>query len=122
MNTNINKDLKEETYMNTNINILNALSGAIVSPLINALYENDGSHDVAVVLYNSLNTLFETEYIVETCTMLEVIISLADLDVPPLESYIKTEEDRSYFIGELLEDFYDILSEILEEDDVWLEK
>lgn len=101
-----------------NNNTLNALSGAIALPLVDALYQKYGSQDGAVALYTALNNLSQGDCITEVCMLLEVIVTLSEIDVPPFETYLKTKEDCLHFIGEVLEDLYEILSDAIQQEGV----
>ena len=95
-----------------NIYTLNAVSGAIMSPMVDKLCKKTSVEEV-VNFYSSLEFLYENELTQEAFSMLHIIIKTSGVRIP--EEYrciVANEKLRADFVEEAIADLEDILYDL----------
>lgn len=95
-----------------NINMLNAVSGAIMSPMVDKLCKKVSTEEISN-LYNSLEFLNENELTQEAFSLLHIIIKTSGVRLPEEYRCIADNEKlRAYFVEEAIADLEDILYDL----------
>jgi len=95
-----------------NINMLNAVSGAIMSPMVDKLCKKVSAEEVRN-LYSSLEFMIENEMTQDAFFLLHIIIKTSGFRLP--EEYrciVDNEKLRADFVEEAIADLEDILYDI----------
>ena len=95
-----------------NIYTLNAVSGAIMSPLVDKISKKVSAEEVGN-LYSSLEFMIENEMIQEAFSLLHIIIKSSGVRLP--EEYrciIDNEKLRADFVEEAIADLEDIIYDL----------
>ena len=95
-----------------NINMLNAVSGAIMSPMVDKLSKKVSAEEISN-FYNSLEFLNENELTQDTFSLLHIIIKASGVRLP--EEYrciVDSEKLRADFVEEAVADLEDILYDL----------
>ena len=106
------ENMKKERMTNMNIQIVNALSGAIISLVVDKLCKKVSAEEVSN-LYNSLEFLNENELTQEAFSLLHIIIKTSGVRLP--EEYrciVDNEKLRADFVEEAIADLEDILYDL----------
>lgn len=106
------ENMKKERMTNMNIQIVNALSGAIISLVVDKLCKKVSAEEVSN-LYNSLEFLNENELTQEAFSLLHIIIKTSGVCLP--EEYrciVDNEKLRADFVEEAIADLEDILYDL----------
>ena len=106
------ENMKKERMTNMNIQIVNTLSGAIISLVVDKLCKKVSAEEVSN-LYNSLEFLNENELTQEAFSLLHIIIKTSGVRLP--EEYrciVDNEKLRAYFVEEAIADLEDILYDL----------
>lgn len=106
------ENMKKERMTNMNIQIVNALSGAIISLVVDKLCKKVSAEEVSN-LYNSLEFLNENELTQEAFSLLHIIIKTSGVCLP--EKYrciVDNEKLRADFVEEAIADLEDILYDL----------
>ncbi len=123
MDKNIINDIQDEIIENmkkermtkmTNMNIqmVNALSGAIISPMVDKLCKKVSVEEVRN-LYSSLEFMIENEMTQDAFSLLHIIIKTSGIRLP--EEYrciVDNEKLRADFVEEAISDLEDILYDL----------
>ena len=94
---------------NMNVQMINAVSGAIMSPMVDKLCKKVSEEDVRN-LYSSLEFMSENELTQEAFSLLHIIIKASGVRLP--EEYrcvVDNAKLQAYFVDEALADMEDIL-------------
>ena len=95
-----------------NAHIINAVSGAIISPMVDKICKKASVEEVRN-LYNSLEFLCKNELTQEAFSMLHIIIKTSGVSLP--EEYrciVDNEKLRADFVEEAIADLEDILYDL----------
>ena len=95
-----------------NAHIINAVSGAIMSPMVDKLCKKVSAEEVSN-LYNSLEFLNENELTQEAFSLLHIIIKTSEVLLP--EEYrciVDNEKLRADFVEEAIADLEDIFYDL----------
>ena len=94
-----------------NAHIINAVSGAVISPMVDKLCKKV-SEEVRI-LYSSLEFMIENEMTQDAFSLLHIIIKTSGVRLP--EEYrciVDNEKLRAYFVEEAIADLEDILYDL----------
>ena len=95
-----------------NAHIINAVSGAIISPMVDKLCKKVSAEEVSK-LYNSLEFMNENELTQEAFSLLHIIIKTSGVCLPEEYRYIADNEKlQAYFVEEAIADLEDILYDL----------
>ena len=95
-----------------NINMLNVVSGAIMSPMVDKLCKKVSVEEVSN-LYNSLEFLNENELTQEAFSLLHIIIKTSGVRLPDeYRCIVDNEKLRADFVEEAIADLEDILYDL----------
>ena len=106
------ENMKKERMTNMNIQMVNALSGAIISPMVDKLCKKVSAEEVRI-LYSSLEFMIENEMTQDAFSLLHIIIKTSGVRLP--EEYrciVDNEKLRAYFVEEAIADLEDILYDL----------
>ena len=106
------ENMKKERMTNMNIQIVNTLSGAIISPMVDKLCKKVSAEEVRI-LYSSLEFMIENEMTQDAFSLLHIIIKTSGVRLP--EEYrciVDNEKLRAYFVEEAIADLEDILYDL----------
>lgn len=106
------ENMKNERSNIMNIYTLNAVSGAIMSPMVDKLCKKTSVEEVRN-LYNSLEFLSENEMTQEAFSLLHTIIKISGVRLP--EEYrciVGSEKLRADFVEEAIADLEDIMYDL----------
>ena len=95
-----------------NAHIINAVSGAIISPMVDKLCKKVSAEEVGN-LYSSLEFMIENEMTQESFSILHIIIKSSGVRLP--EEYrciVGNEKLRADFVEEAVADLEDILYDL----------
>ena len=98
------ENMKKERMTNMNIQIINTLSGAIISLVVDKLCKKVSAEEVSN-LYNSLEFLNENELTQDAFSLLHIIIKTSGVRLP--EEYrciVDNEKLRADFVEEAIAD------------------
>lgn len=95
-----------------NINMLNAVSGAIMSPVVDKMSKKVSAEEVRN-LYNSLEFMSENELTQEAFSLLHIIIKTSGVRLPDeYRCIVDNAKLRADFLEEAIEDLEDILYDL----------
>ena len=106
------ENIKKERMTNMNIQMVNALSGAIISPMVDKLCKKISAEEVRN-LYSSLEFMIENEVTQDAFSLLHIIIKTSGVRLP--EEYrciVDNEKLRADFVEEAIADLEDILCDL----------
>lgn len=106
------ENMKKERMTNMNIQMVNALSGAIISPMVDKLCKKVSVEEVRN-LYSSLEFMIENEMTQDAFSLLHIIIKTSGIRLP--EEYrciVDNEKLRADFVEEAISDLEDILYDL----------
>lgn len=106
------ENIKKERMTNMNIQMVNALSGAIISPMVDKLCKKVSAEEVRN-LYSSLEFMIENEVTQDAFSLLHIIIKTSGVRLP--EEYrciVDNEKLRADFVEEAIADLEDILCDL----------
>lgn len=106
------ENMNNERMVNMNIQMLNAVSGSIMSPMIDKLCKKIKVKE-AQNLYNALESMCEQDLIEEAFCVLHTIIKASGVRLP--EEYrciVDNEKLRADFVEEAIADLEDILYDL----------
>ena len=107
-----NKNITRERGAIMNAHIMNALSGAIMSPIVDKLCEKV-SNDEIKNLHSSLEFMKENEMTQETFSVLHIIIKTSSVGVPSeFRCIVDNENLQADFVEEAIADLEDILCDL----------
>ena len=92
------ENMNNERMVNMNIQMLNAVSGAIISPMVDKLCKKVSAEDVRI-LYSSLEFMIENEMTQDAFSLLHIIIKTSGVRLP--EEYhciVDNEKLRADFV------------------------
>lgn len=93
-------------------NMLNAMSGAYTSPLIDKLFPAGEKVSDMEGIYSALAALLETGRVTEAMQMVRGLFGIAGEEYPYLiEALGRQKEMQGFFISEFLADFYEMIDE-----------
>lgn len=95
-----------------NVHIINAVSGAIISPMVDKLCKKVSAEEVRI-LYSSLEFMIENEMTQDAFSLLHIIIKTSGVRLP--EEYrciVGNEKLRADFVEEAIADLEDILYDL----------
>ena len=95
-----------------NAHIINAVSGTIISPIVDKLCKKVSTEEV-VNLYSSLEFMIENEMTQDAFSLLHIIIKTSGVRLP--EEYrciVDNEKLRADFVEEAITDLEDILYDL----------
>ena len=95
-----------------NAHIINAVSGAIISPMVDKLCKKISAEEVRI-LYSSLEFMIENEMTQDAFSLLHIIIKTLGVRLP--EEYrcvVDNEKLRADFVEEAIADLEDILYDL----------
>lgn len=114
MNNILEKE-KMERMDKMNTNVVNFVSGAIISPLFDKICDITNISK-AKEIYTSFKKMYELGLKEDIFSILHMLITTSDVDVP--DQYfdmVDNPEFRECFVYEVLEDFEDLMYDIEEE-------
>ena len=106
------ENIKKERMTNMNIQMVNTLSGAIISPMVDKLCKKVSAEEVRN-LYSSLEFMIENEVTQDAFSLLHIIIKTSGVRLP--EEYrciVDNEKLRADFVEEAIADLEDILCDL----------
>lgn len=106
------ENIKKERMTNMNIQMVNALSGAIISPMVDKLCKKVSAEEVRN-LYSSLEFMIENEVTQDAFSLLHIIIKTSGVRLP--EEYrciVDNEKLRADFVEEAIADLENILCDL----------
>ena len=106
------ENMKKERMTNMNIQIINAVSGAIITPLVDKLCKKVTVDEVQN-LYTALESMCENDLKEEAFYVLHALIKMSSVRLP--EEYrciVDNEKLRADFVEEAIADLEDILYDI----------
>ena len=106
------ENMNNERMVNMNIQMVNALSGAIISPMVDKLCKKVSAEEVRN-LYSSLEFMIENEVTQDAFSLLHIIIKTSGVRLP--EEYrciVDNEKLRADFVEEAIADLEDILCDL----------
>ena len=106
------ENMNNERMVNMNIQTLNTVSGAIISPLVDKLCKKVTVDDVQN-LYTVLKSMCENDLKDESFSVLHTIIKMSGVRLPEEYSYIVNYEKlRADFVEEAIGDLEDIIYDL----------
>lgn len=106
------ENMKKERMTNMNIQMVNALSGAIMSPIVDKLCKKVSTDEIKN-LHSSLEFMKENEMTQDAFSLLHIIIKTSGIRLP--EEYrciVDNEKLRADFVEEAISDLEDILYDL----------
>ena len=106
------ENMKKERMTNMNIQMVNALSGAIMSPVVDKMSKKVSAEEVGN-LYSSIEFMIENEMTQEVFSLLHIIIKTSGVRLPEEYRCIADNEKlQAYFVEEAIADLEDILYDL----------
>lgn len=106
------ENMNKERMTNTNVQMLNTVSGAIISPLVDKIIKKNTIGEMRD-LYNALENMCESDLKDEAFSILHIIIKTSGVRLPSeYQCIVDNPKLRSDFVEEAIADIEDILYDL----------